>query len=670
MPYPLFAALLLLPSVPPPLHEPQPIQAPEGLQPHETWRILPLIEAPSANPWMDWEGLRVLDAVLGEPIEGARFDLYLEDYYSPEETARPVASALTGADGAAYVPRPRALSAGALGGEWEKFVVSADGYKRAGEALGHGQGELLLWRTQPLKVEFRNFAGQPIEGAVIRSIHTCRHEAPSFLGRSDARGRMDLSEFPAAFDDASARIFAPGYRAFGGESPHDLVWQVAANGKAVLYLPRSRSIRVRLLDGQGQPSPNQRLLLGTEPWRLARTDSKGLASFDSLPDTGGHNSIRILQADGMQGERYLTAELAQGHMVSARMDSARGVELIQPLAILRVRGLEELSSRFLSLNHRQGQNCGDEWLGQSWAKAEGPVLERSVPLGQYTLVVGQPFSGWCEQVYEFEVTEGGFDLVIDPEPEPVLRIFTGGSQPAWETMWIQADDDSYSLSGDFRDYYEQSVPLGADVTLFWYEFGDGKIYDSSMIAGAHRLHLGIIDEGRTVDRDQLLAAETVRKGISRAAWPRETVVVRALERASGTQELELASTSVRVGELLLQSNPSAREVPTRRVYDLPINIPAQVMVQSDGYASLGRELTPAEHEPSDLLFRLRRLGSLRITGRAVVALVGGEVWVGNDLDPGLPLRPGPHTLYLIDAEGVRVALELDLQPGAERTIHW
>lgn len=642
---------------------PQASQVPaqvQGLLPGESWESLSAVAAPGANPWMEWDGIRLIDAVSGAPIVGARFDAHIEDYYSVDEEVTPVATALTGEDGSAYVARPAGLPGKA---KWEKFVVQAEGYQNYGEALCYGYGEMALWKAQPLEVEFRDFAGEPIEGAVIRSRHTCSHEVPSFVGRSDAAGRMDLSRYPLAFDDAEARVFAPGYFAFGGEYPAALAWQVAAHGKAVIYLPKSPSVQVRYLSEDGEPVAGARLLLNSEPWRVARTDAEGLASFTSLADCRGYAPVTSLAARGMEASsRFGVGGLPAGRVTTVRAGQVHLATTIQPLgkfSLLPNYPPGPAHSSSTRLFHADGYYCRSDL-----------DYPEQLPTGEYTLMVGGPFKLYQEQAYSFRLTSAGSKLTINPRLAPVLRLFTGGDNPLWNTLWIQAGEHSMYLAGDSKDYHKQSIPAGTDVTLLWYSQPGGSTYDEQLVASVRRLHLGVIDEDLTVDREMFKEAELMRAPIDRAAWPKQELMVSAREWPVGTQDLPLTWASVRVGSDLLDSTLPAAASPTKRAYEVPRGVPARVMLKADGYESLGMQRTLQEGERKDAVFHLRAMASLRVGGRAALALVGGEVVTAGELESGIQLRPGRHRLTLIDGQGERVEMDLEMAPGAARSISW
>ena len=340
---------------------------------------------------------RAIDASSGKPIAGVRVEAWTEDWELPALLVDDVKSRVDGSF---------SFEASKQGRGADKLRFSCAGYRGTTRVPSDLSEDILLVPGKaPASLVLKDLRGQPIVGARITTRQTCAHGPSAIEAFSDAQGRVDLSAMPPLDDEPELEVTADGFEALRNREPED-VFDVAGE-PTTWWLGRKLPLRFRLLDQDGKPAANTRVLMGYAPeWSFTNTDAEGRAAFlfgfqygDSLihahlPGRDGS----LLEFPGWNcGELLLRLASDVTDRDFADTDPEVTIELAHeglPFALL----------------HEQG------WRRQHKGTCHFPP-------GKVQLRVGGPFSGFVERTETLELQPNSKStVVVDAQLEPELSI--------------------------------------------------------------------------------------------------------------------------------------------------------------------------------------------------------------------------------------------------------
>jgi len=564
---------------------------------------------------------RVLDASTGEPLAGVRIEAWTEDWELPGVLVDEVTS---GRDGCFSFRRQHEKR------EADKVRFTRAGYRSTTRTPSDlGQDILLVPGKAPASVVLKDLRGEPIAGARVTTRQSCAHGPSAIEVFSDAQGRVDLSAMPPLDDEPELEVTVDGFEALRCREPED-AFDVA--GEATTWLlGRKRPLRVRLLDLEGRPAANQRVLVGHAPdWSYTNTDAEGRAAFGfafhyenlllhaPLP---GRDDTLLDFASWNCGELLLRQDGDVRNRTPLDTDAEVVIEVAAP-------GL-----RF-ALLHEQG-----------W-RAESKGTHRFPP-GKMQLLVGGPFTGFVERTETLELKpRATTSLVIDAQREPQLSIeaIVGpGGEPMSVELVLEAAGQSVRFAHNKTTSYP--VPPGAPVTI---------------------------------------ALPFVRRPFSIVLTPRQLTKPLVIAELDGWKSQppapELETLEVEVpAELkeLLRVRAQARGTlghsfgPGEAGWPIQVERGAAVELSLRAKGYVGRKVVlPAGAPRPRIVADLVRCARVELSGKGLNAVLGPQDAAERDEDGVFTLNdlaPGPLELAL-DIDGTWHTLQLNLEPGASRSL--
>lgn len=596
-----------------------------------------LAPAPAGRPGELREG-RVVDARTGFPVAGVRVETWTEEISRVGRGARLVGADTSGADGIYHVP----VRAGGLLAE--KVLLAADGYLTFPGTVS----DLELVRLFPLQGPLLRLAvldllDRPIAGARITSTYSCAHDVPAFEHRTDALGLARLPEFGLQDHPGMLRVRAPGYGAIKYLSLRRILRaadEQRAGEPAVVRLPRRAPVRARILDGDGRPVANEPLyVVDGDGYHVPFTDDAGRFQLDARYD-GSELAIYLL---GTQRNEFVYAgRLPSDREVSLRVDSRAAPE-DQPMGAvqLELTGIVREGERLpLVLFHEGG------WTAE--LGIEDGVASAEIPAGDVLLLVGGHFSGWREAAVELEVEPGGTNpasSIPAPLREPVLTLRTPPGEA--RTLIVQAGADAVELEVPDDGVVVTPVPPGVAVVA------------STRGERTRRLELGPLAEDATAD----LTLESSLLAPAHLPEPSTTGVHMVSLAAAGD-----ASRAALEGARVVAVGGGDAEVTEGDAGEFEVRVPAGTPVLLDasapGFASRAFTLTDPAAGPSEfeLELELTPLARLELDSELEFAVEGP---LAERLGA---LHPGPLALVVRLADGRRIGVSLELEPGEVRRL--
>lgn len=564
---------------------------------------------------------RVLDASTGQPLARVRVEAWTEDWDLPGLLVDEVRS---GGDGCFSFKRQREKRRA------DKVRFSCAGYRSTTRAPSDvGQDILLVPGKAPARVVLKDLRGQPIAGARVTTRQTCAHGPSAIEVFSDAQGRVDLSALPPLDDEPELEVTVDGFEALRNREPEEAI-DVAGESTTWL-LGRKRPLRFRLLDPEGRPAANTRVLAGYAPeWSFTSTDAEGRAAFRfaflyenlllhaPLP---GRDDTLLDFAGWDCGELLLRQDGDVRNRTPIDTDAKVVVDVAAP-------GL-----RFVLL-HEQG------WRAESKGT-------HHFPPGKVRLLAGGPFTGFVERTETFELKPGTTtSLAIDAQPEPQLSIEAiegPGDEPVSVVLVLEAAGHSVRFAHDKSTSYP--VPPGASVTV---------------------------------------ALPFVRRPFAVVLTPDELAKPLVIEELAGWKNQppapELEALEIEVPSELterLRVRAQARGTlghsfaPGKKGWPIQIERGAAVelSLRADGYVSR-KIVLPAGAPRPRIVAELVRCARVELSGTGLNALLGPHGAAKRDEHDVFTLEelaPGPLELAL-DIDGVWHTLHLNLEPGASRVL--
>ncbi len=617
-------------------------QAPEllevrGLAASESAQVIAQLAPDPRASSEAWIHPRIVHALTGAPLSGVLVELFTEDGAEPTRLALPVASGTSGRDGGVRLPVARNYLRA------EKARLSSAGFESVELSISElWNEEFSLFPARSLEGRVLDLDGLPIAGASLRSRQTCMHAVPAVETVTDAWGRFRFDSLPELHRWADLEVTAPGYGPVASVGLSDLEKERAYYGSVELRLPRRAGLFMRLMDSDGKPMPGRRVVTLDRPMRTAWTSSDGSAY---LPAGLGDRASSLVVWDPLGELSLQPTYAARGRVIP--LHPSRETPRGQLPTDSRVRiTLQETAT--------PDPNLGEIPVAvvcEDGTTAFGPG-DHQLPRGRAFAVCGLDFSGWREDVRDFEIGAQGTGLDFSPRAEPSLAV----TLPAGATGWlhVQVLDDSRTIECQSSDGPTVvHVPQGTPITLWFDSIGQWR-----------RAVLPPLEADSQVDLSQeIYFVGRPRLPISRA--PLGSVAFEVKD-SSG-----LPIQDVTVEFITVTDDP--RFAATASDGSIEFSAPRRTrwvaQFQRDGFTSVhaagfGPAGVPAQHVPVNMprLARLTLAGnisSVRLAGSMVESLAG--VWRA-DVAAG-------SCVVQVDRPGAPpIALDLELAEGEERRI--
>jgi len=593
-------------------------QSIDGLKPGES-----LVPVP-AGLRLDLEGERlgrVLDAATGRPLEGVHVESWTEDWELPGLLIDAQAS---GRDGTFRILGRR------KGREADKLRLSRDGYRSTTRAFGEVFDDLLLVPGKaPASVVVKDLRGNPIAGALVTTRQTCAHGPSAIEAFSDADGRVDLSPMPPLDDEPELEVTVDGYLALRNLTPED-VFDLPGDEPTWL-LGRKRPLRFRLLDPEGRPASQTRVLLGYAPaWHFTNTDRDGRGAFHFAFDdelVGLHSPLPGRDDSLLDFWSWDCGELVlrQDGDVHAREAAESDPRVVVEPAAPGLRW---------ALVHEQG-----------WRVSSAGTWQ--FPPGKVQVLVGGPFSGFVEQRRELELSSGtttNLKLAAPAEPRLTVVDLPGADD---EERWVQLvlEAAGHSVRVSHRKTAEYPVPPGVPVSV--------------AVVSVRRPY----------------AFELSPRDLSRPLDLTATAGWKAQPPPAELETLEIEVPDELAG--LLRVRPQARGTrgetfsPGEEGWPIQVERGAavEVALRADGHVPRTVVLPAGAPRPR-IVADLVRCARVEIEGARVRAVTGLHDAPERNEDGIFVLAdvaPGPLVLQ-VDVDGTWHALALELEPGERRKL--
>lgn len=590
---------------------------------------------------------RLVDGRTGEPISGARVEVFLEDFWGPLD-APPTpgrgseVATLTNDDGSWLLHLPDVVDAPA------KLRFSAAGYRpEVGPLMVTLDEELALLPPDGLQVQVLDLAGFPVENAVIWTEQTCRHDPPGLSSQADGRGMIQLGARPAV-QLSEGRLAAPGFAALEDLDLDGLLGDVAAYGEATLFLPRMAPITYRFTES---PQTNRAILVN-EPERSAVINADLTVEFDSPGATGGRDrGEQVLWLPTKSwAEGYRTIPLPRPILsrVLAIDPSSHELEPPGPEArvTIRVPGLSEadLATVPLTVIHESG------FWNYPKATIEDGSLVSSASGGRSAFVLGGDFSGWQEEVLELDLSAGTHEILVELAREPILELRASDPSRLTGEVWVQVGRDSVLWQGKAL-----SIPAGREVIVLG-QPDDGSVW---------RIRSDQAEGNLVLDVD---SAEEVRGRRADAVLEMSRIEFQALD-PSGTP-MPIAGATVFLGSAMTGEEEALEQDPedgvTSVAFTLPRGMDYRALIDVEGH--LGRWTVGTVGNPVVVSVNVEQPALVEFGGEVHLVFAGGTYH--EDMERPMELSPGHHELLLLRQTGECVRVKLDLQPGATRRLTW
>ena len=386
---------------------------------------------------------RIVDATSGVPVAGARVETWTEEISAPGQGYRLIGQALSGEDGCFRVGWR------ADGVEAEKVLVRAAGYLTFPGTLA----DLDLVHLMPdlgwgMELRILDPMDQPIEGAHITSTYSCPHDVPALDVRSDGGGLAQLGSFGLQDHMGQLRVSADGFAAVKYLDPWEVLGAAQRGKPFTLRLARQSRLHARMLTAQGQPLAHRLLVVHEDGGdHVARTDGRGVFAVASRYDSA---AVQVDLLDEAGREFVFRGALPPQREVTLRQGGETWpADLPQgTLSVTLPTSLDGIAPVPVSVFHEDGW-----WINS--LGAEGHTF----PAGQVTVLVGEAFSPWEEQVLEFDLAEEQ-NLWIQPRRAPRLKIL---APPGLRTIMVQARERSIEIKGAQQQTI--TVPRGEDLVI-------------------------------------------------------------------------------------------------------------------------------------------------------------------------------------------------------------
>jgi hypothetical protein len=610
-----------------------------GLEPDE--RFAEIAPAPSAIPGPEFDTEtygsrlvhgRLIDAFTGRPIVGGTVESWTEEICGHSGGFARVGEAQSRADGR-FSLQVRSGTVRA-----DKARCYAPGYLTLSTTTGEVGDVVKLFPApdEPTRMRVVDLRDRSIPGVLFTSTRTCSHDAPAFQATTDARGIVELHGFGLQSEIPDLRVRAPGRDAIEYADGEPAIIHGVGGEPWTLYLPRQRPGRVRVLDRDGQPFAHAPVWLQDgECYHVVRSDEEG---WCELTSRYGHGTVQVQILDVPQNMHFHDIHLPSTRVVTLRPDAWEWPEETPTGEIIVCLSSEPAVELPLS-GRVPFQVClEDGWCREIDRKEPKPV---TMPAGRGFLLFGGPFSGWEEEVIDFDLSaDEELTLSIEGRRQPLITVLAHDVK--WQKLWVQAGDSTF-----------EDAPIGKPFAVT----GGQPVCFLLRSAGVlRRLWIDEAVDGMEVD----LRPDELRIQNARPDRPWTSIEVRVNEEDLDEPDALFVDSPVRNCDLAEYEST----VPGRFAVEGPAGAPFLVGYKAEGYVTTwARGCLPNGNEPAPAL----QLDPVRYA--KVELVVGFEYELPDfgrlDLDM---LCPGPLHLVLQRDDGRRYALELNLEPGAVRRV--
>jgi len=596
-----------------------------GLQDGESFSLI----APGPAATADYAHGRVIDAFTGTPLPGATIELWSEEIDDHYGGYHRFGIATSGRDGR-FMVRRRAGARTA-----EKLRASAPGYLVFTEAAGAAHGVITLFPAEANapRLRFVDLQDRPIQGARVTSTYTCAHDIPAFEYVSDVDGVVVLEGYGLQDSIPELRVLAPGFAGikYLVEDKVDFGWsRLFPDGKPPLDLiPRVRLRRLpgadlRLFDESGAPLANTVVMVQDgDGHHVLRTDAKGDAAIPARYDSG-KLTIRRLTPDPGPGAYGLA--LAKGR-TSFRLN---GTDWPEETPVGRVRFVwsgESEPIEGLQVTHTEG------WV--DWTDEEGWI---ELPAGAAYVVPDEA---------DLESPRNTPPIVVIADQSALVSLVRTplrelGALPAGLVTQVIVEQGAHSTEYFIEETepFTISVAAAATCRIHFPEF------DVSMDCFADSLPFDPESIAAT-----LQMSRNMKTGGSRPALPE---IEWKLTLAEGTN--------------LGVSGPGSQDIEVQqdaREVTIQGRLGAEFLLQCTGEGRVTRWLRTLfmRAEAAPAIPELSQYAALRFEGPGELEVEGYD-----DLADLTELHPGPFDCVVRTADGTRLGLRLELEPGEHRTL--
>ncbi len=586
---------------------------------------------------------RVLDAFTGRPLAGAKIETWSEEIDAVFGGYHRFGEARSGRDGRFTIRH----SAGST--QAEKARISAPGYLTWSGVSGDLYSIVRIFprAMQSPRLRILNLSGRPIAGARITSTYTCGHDVPAFDLHTGADGIATLGEYGLQDEVQQLRIRARGYQAIKHLDGEWLYARADAGRVHDIFLARQGPARFRVVDAGGDAISDLAIHINeSEGYHVVRSNKLGLVSIASRYGSGKLG----LQILGGPKPHYVASILPPVDRVPTLRRMAEEwpketktgtilVELPSPTH-KQEEEAQENDTPPMHLFHEAG------WWSEIYEEDEERVFTMPFPAGKGYLVVGGPFSGYEEEIHDFDLQRGK-KLRIRPKLtlEPTIQV-RAPVRGDW-TLTIQAGEDSKP-----RIVFDEETHL--------------TLTSPISVPGHRELTLYLQGEGRHIRKTFPMAQSGMKIDFAKELASLAPVVMSPLAKR------EIRFVSAKTGRPLAgkfsiyfgkdcQQSPAGDAVQDHFELRGPIGDAWLARFEADGHSPIFLRGRVAKDQPA-LIRKVEALATLQIKAPFEFKIEGDDAL---DLDA---LPPGPLGLVLLLENGRRYDLNLTLAPGAKRKI--
>lgn len=393
---------------------------------------------------------RVFDARYQSPIAGATLELWTEDGEKPLGAMTRVAVLHSGADGTGQ------FSWLVDGIRPSNVRVSKAGYASHSVSLGDLEEGVELHPAAPLSGRVVDLDGQPVARAVVRSRETCAHAVFAAETWTDADGRFVLADCPADAQLAELEVLPREHLPIASLEIDTLRRLQARDGSFDLHVARRPPIRATVLDEKGQPLVGCRIAYSAEPYCAGWSDKSGVVIL--CPPPQGYASLSWLS--GAETRFFPVGYVPDSGVWRVRLAAPGNPEHAGKLRLDFGPGGDAPSRPRVLVVDSEGTNRdGFEFS--------------DLAMGPATVVVGQSFSPWVEEVYDVAVSSVAQSIVSTPKRAPVVDIRLPEGT-GWSTVMVQAGDKGFRADLEGKSEHRLHVPPGVEL-VFVARAGDGEL---------------------------------------------------------------------------------------------------------------------------------------------------------------------------------------------------
>jgi hypothetical protein len=641
LPFALLAALWLAHAPIAELHV-------EGLRDGESFTVL----ASGPGPTDDYAHGRVVDASTGAPLPGATIELWSEEIDEHYGGYHRFGVATSGLDGRFMVRRREGARTA------DKLRASAPGYLVFTESVGALYDVITLFpaEAESPRVRFVDLQDRPIQGARVTTTYTCAHDIAAFDYTSDVNGVVVLEGYGLQDSIPELRVLAPGFAGIKYLDGEPVLMASARGDTYTQRLRRTPGFDGTLYDESGASLANSALMVNDgDGYHVVRTDDEGAFSIPSrygddelivrrlTPDPGpgayGYGAhlridgstvpdgvptgrVRLVLEDAPEGVTARGLEVATLDGWSASADEEGWIEL----PVIAGEGGEGSGSVVAQICQASGTVLGTDSDGTPVLFMNiGPEASSSLGTASST-TIRLPLIVAIEAGVEREVTI------------PWQRAVRATTIPAGvaSTVVVEQGDRSRELALDDENDTPIWVAPDEPFTLWFPEV--------DLVAS----HSYPLERSETAQLAKQLADARARA---------ERPAHRVEAELTVPEGIEVSVRTLENGELIIEQVDDLTRIEGPRGPVL-LHFSREGCVDRWTRTFLGVNLWSAAKS-------LPAFASLRVEVPGPSEIVGIE---GYDLEDLTTLHPGPFDCVVRLFDGRRVALQLQLEPGAERVL--